>query len=101
MRMCKEFIEFLKEYKIHALAIAFIIGIAANQLIKSLVDNILMPVLTAFIPNGAWQEANFAFGPVVLSWGKFLGDLIYFLIIALVVFMIAKFFLKEEKVTKK
>jgi|GEM_PF-5968545 len=35
------------------------------------------------------------------SWGAFLGELINFIIIAFVVFIIAKKFLKEEKVEIK
>jgi len=96
-----EFKEFLKEHKIVGLAIAFIIGMAATTLIKSLVDNIIMPLITPFIFGGAWKEAVLTLGPVVLKWGQFVADLIYFLILALVIFLIAKFLLKEEKVTKK
>ncbi|MEM5870724.1 MAG: MscL family protein [Candidatus Aenigmatarchaeota archaeon] len=40
-------------------------------------------------------------GPIVISWGAFLADLINFVIIALVVFLIAKKIMKEEKVSKK
>jgi large conductance mechanosensitive channel len=101
MSMIKEFMDFLYEYKVIALAIAFIIGVAATQLIQSLVNNILMPIITFFIPGGAWQEATLTIGPIVISWGKFLGDLIYFIIVALVIFFIAKKVLKEDKVTKK
>jgi len=99
--MLKEFMDFLYEYKVIALAIAFIIGVAATQLIQSLVNNILMPIITFFIPGGAWQEATFTIGPIVISWGAFLGDLIYFIIVALVVFLVAKKVLKEDKVAKK
>jgi large conductance mechanosensitive channel len=99
--MIKEFMDFLYEYKVIALAIAFIIGVAATQLIQSLVNNILMPIITFFIPGGAWQEATFTIGPIVISWGAFLGDLIYFIIVALVVFLVAKKVLKEDKVAKK
>ncbi|MDD1714660.1 MAG: MscL family protein [Methanoregulaceae archaeon] len=101
MSMLKEFMDFLYEYKVIALAIAFIIGVAATQLIQSLVNNILMPIITFFIPGGAWQEATFTIGPIVISWGAFLGDLIYFIIVALVVFLVAKKVLKEDKVAKK
>lgn len=101
MSMIKEFMDFLYEYKVIALAIAFIIGVAATQLIQSLVNNILMPIITFFIPGGAWQEATFTIGPIVISWGKFLGDLIYFIIVALVVLLVAKKVLKENKVAKK
>jgi len=101
MSMLKEFMDFLYEYKVIALAIAFIIGVAATQLIQSLVNNILMPIITFFIPGGAWQEATFTIGPIVISWGAFLGDLIYIIIVALVVFLVAKKVLKEDKVAKK
>jgi large conductance mechanosensitive channel len=76
-------------------------GLAANQLIKSLVDNIIMPIITFLVPGGAWKTATFSMGPIVISWGAFLGDLIYFIVIAFVIFMIAKFVLREEKVAKK
>jgi large conductance mechanosensitive channel len=97
----KEFRDFLKEYKIIGLAIAFVMGAAATTLVKSLVDNIVMPIITAFIPGGAWKEAILALGPIMIKWGQFLSDFIYFLILALVIFLVAKFILKEEKVTKK
>ena len=101
MGMIKEFIGFLKEYKVIGLAIAFVIGIASKDIIKSLVDNIVMPIITPFIPQGAWETATLSLGPIVIKWGAFLGALINFIIIALVVFIVVKKILKEEKVTKK
>ena len=96
-----EFKEFLQEYKIVPLAIAFIIGVAATTLVNALVNDIVMPIITPFIPGGAWQTATFALGPIVISWGHFVGAVINFIVIAFVVFMMAKMILKEEKVTKK
>jgi large conductance mechanosensitive channel len=93
--------DFIKEYKVVGMAIAFVMGVATTSLIKSLVDNIIMPVITPFIPGGAWKTATFALGPIIIGWGAFLAELINFLIIAFVVFMIAKMVMKEEKVTKK
>lgn len=101
MGVISEFKEFLKEYKILALAIAFIIGLAAVALIQALVDDIIMPIITSFIPGGSWKTATVSIGPVTLGWGHFLSILINFVIIALVVFMVAKHIMKEEKVTKK
>jgi len=101
MGMMKEFMDFLYEYKVVGLAIAFIMAVAATALIKSFVDNIIMPVITFMIPGGSWKTATFALGPIVFSWGAFLADLIYFIIVAFVVFLIAKKVLKEDKVTKK
>jgi large conductance mechanosensitive channel len=101
MGLMSEFKEFLYEYKVIPLAIAFIMGIAGTALVKSFVDNIVMPIITPFVPGGAWQTATVAIGPIVLSWGAFLGEVINFIIIAFVVFLIAKKVLKEEKVVKK
>jgi len=99
--LLKEFKEFIDEYRVAGLAIAFVMGVAATALIKSLVDNIIMPTVTPFIPGGAWKTATLTLGPVVWGTGAFLGELINFIIIALVIFMIAKMIMKEQKVTKK
>ena len=101
MGIMKEFMDFLKEYKVIGLAVAFIIASAATTLIKSLVDNILMPFIGALLPGGDWKTATFALGPITFKWGAFLGDVINFVIIPFVVFIIAKKVLGEEKVTKK
>ena len=101
MALHHEFKDFLKEYKVIPLAIAFIMGVASTALIQSLVNNLIMPLVTPFIPGGGWQTATLKLGPIVIGWGALLGALINFVIIALVVFIIAKAILKEEKVTKK
>ncbi|MEM5799838.1 MAG: large conductance mechanosensitive channel protein MscL [Candidatus Aenigmatarchaeota archaeon] len=101
MRFFKEFSDFLKEYKVLALAIAFIIGSALTSLVQSLVNDILMPILTFFIPQGQWKEATFNIGPIAIKYGSFLSAVLNFVIIALIVFIIAKKIMKEEKVSKK
>jgi len=97
----KEFLGFLREYNVMALAIAFIMGAAAVTLVKSLVDNLIMPIIGFLVPNGAWREFILPIGPILFKLGAFFGDLLNFVIIAFVVFMMAKFIMKEEKVTKK
>jgi len=101
MGVLSEFKEFLREYKVIGLAVALIIGLAATSLVKSIVDNLVMPIITPFIPGGAWQTATFTLGKIVISWGALLGAVINFIIIAFVVFLIAKYMIKEEKVSKK
>lgn len=96
-----EFRDFLKEYKVTGLAIAFIMGSAATTLVQSLVNNVVMPLITPFVPKGGWQTATFSMGPIQIGWGAFLSAFINFVILAAVVFMVAKFVLREEKVTKK
>jgi len=101
MGIMQEFKEFLQEYKVMPLAIAFIMGAAVTAMVQSLVSDVIMPVITPFIPGGDWKTATFALGPILIKWGSFLSALINFIIIALVVFMLAKMVLKEQKVTKK
>ncbi len=59
-------------------------GIAATAFVKSFVDNIVMPIITPFIPGGAWETATLSIGPIVLRWDAFLGETINFIIIAFI-----------------
>ena len=96
--MLKEFLAFLKEYGVIGLAIAVIIGGQLNELVKSVVDGILMPLVTLVLPSGInWQEWTVG----VLLPGKVLAALINFLIVAWLVFWFSKKVLREEKVAKK
>jgi large conductance mechanosensitive channel len=101
MGIWSEFSDFLKEYKVVGLAVAFIMGAAVNDLVKSLVDNVIMPLINPLLPAGDWQSSTLSLGPFDLAIGAFLSSFIYFLIIAIVVFMIAKKVLGEKKVSKK
>ncbi len=99
--MVKEFVAFLKHYGVIGLAIAVIIGGKLNDLVGSVVNDLLMP--RVFQP--ALKAANvddirkLSFEGIL--YGKVLGSAIDFLIVAFVVFVIAKKLLKEETVSKK
>ena len=86
----EEFIDFINKYGVVGLAIGFIIGSASKDLVSALVGDILMPVITFFIPGGTWREATLSLGPIVLSVGHFAGALLDYLIIALIVFYLMK-----------
>jgi large conductance mechanosensitive channel len=93
-----EFMVFLDENKILPIAVAFIIVIAAAEFFKSLVDNVLMPIVAFFLPKGDWQNAVLNIGPVSIKWGMFLSSLLYFLIIAVFIFLIVKYAHKQKTV---
>ena len=99
--MRKEFIEFLKLYGVIGLAIAVIIGGKANALVTTIVDGILMPIITSFIPGGTWRTATLDIGPIHLLLGPVLGALVDFFIVAAIVFWFSKNVLKEDVVSKK
>lgn len=92
-----EFMTFLKEYGVVGLAIGVIIGSKAGELVKAIVDGLLMPIIGLVLPSGDWQEL--VVGPFQI--GLVLAALINFTIVAFIIFLVAKKFMKEETVTKK
>jgi large conductance mechanosensitive channel len=100
-RIIKEFKEFLKEYKIVGLTIGFIMGIVSTALVKSLVDNIIMPLTSPIVPTGSWQNATINIWKFSIKLGAFVGELINFLIIAFVIFLIVKFIIRTDKKEEK
>jgi len=99
--MPREFLAFLKQYGVIGLAIAVIIGGKANALGTALVDGILMPIVTCFIPGGTWRTATLNLGPVHFLLGPVLGAGLDFVIVAWFVFWFSKWVLKEQTVTRK
>ena len=99
----QEFRAFLDKYGVIGLAIAFIIGAALTTLVQAIVADILMPLikpaLNALGEN--WQTAQLnagPFGPFLI--GHFIYSVIYFVIIAAFVFLLAKFVLRQKQVGK-
>ncbi|MGA9139199.1 MAG: large conductance mechanosensitive channel protein MscL [Methanocella sp.] len=104
MGIISEFKLFLEEYKVVGLAVAFIMGAAVTALVTSLVSDIIMPLINPILSAGGsdWKNASLDIGSKVsVKYGSFLGQLINFIIIAFIVFMIAKLALGEKKVAKK
>lgn len=98
--MIKEFVEFLKQYGVVGLAIAVIIGGKANAMVTAFVDGILMPIVGAMVPGGEWRTATMNVGSIKFLLGPLLGAVIDFVIVAALVYVIAKKFLGQEKVSK-
>ncbi|MEO8139262.1 MAG: MscL family protein [Gemmatimonadota bacterium] len=92
-----EFMKFLKEYGVIGLAIGVIIGSKAGELVKAIVDGLLMPIVGLLLPSGDWQKL--VIGPFQI--GLVLAALVNFVIIAMLVFWFAKKVLREEQVAKK
>jgi large conductance mechanosensitive channel len=92
----EEFVEFLKKNQVIGLAVAFIIGTAATALVTALVKDIVMPVVGVILPGGNWQTALLPVGPINFIAGDFVGAMINFIIIALVVFMLVKYIMKAD-----
>jgi large conductance mechanosensitive channel len=91
-----EFMEFLKNYQVIGLAIAVIIGAAAGKMVTAMVNDIIMPIIAVLTPGGDWKTSVLQVGPVKFMVGDFVGALIDFVIVALVIFLIVKLIMKGD-----
>jgi large conductance mechanosensitive channel len=92
----QEFMDFLMKYQVVGLAVAFIIGAAATKMVTATVNDIIMPIIGALIPGGDWRTTVVQAGPIKLLVGDFIGAIIDFVIIALVVFLVVKYMMKGD-----
>jgi large conductance mechanosensitive channel len=114
--------KFIDEFKAFAfkgnvidLAVGVIIGASFNKIVQSLVNDIIMPLFGALIGETAFEnlyinlsggnygslaEAEEA-GAAVMKYGVFISEVINFLIVALVLFIILRKVLKVQPTAKK
>ena len=102
--MWREFKEFIARGNVIDLAVAVIIGAAFGKIITTLVDSIIMPPIglalgkadfsSLFIDISGTRPVSLveakAKGVPVIAYGALINDIINFLIIALVVFLVVK-----------
>ncbi|HET9346530.1 MAG TPA: large conductance mechanosensitive channel protein MscL [Candidatus Limnocylindrales bacterium] len=94
--MYAEFKAFLLKSNALALAIGVILGVALGTVVQSLVNDIIMPVVSRLIGGVDFSQWVFDLGNgVVVRWGAFISALVTFVIVAFVVFMIARSLIKE------
>ncbi len=90
-----EFKDFLKQYRVMGLAVAFIMALYLGRLVQALVTSFISPILNVlFLAIGflAWQAVidNPAGYPTAFNPTLFISELITFLIVAFVIFMLVK-----------
>ena len=89
--MLKEFKTFIMRGNVMDLAVAVIIGGAFGKIISSLVTDILMPVIGLIIGGIDFSGLAFTIGSAKVTYGNFINNIIDFIIIALVIFLMVKF----------
>lgn len=98
----REFKEFIARGNMLELAVAVILGGAVGAIIKSLVNDILMPLIGMALGGNGVAEWKVTVGTATLSYGLFIQAIINFVIIGLVLFIIIKAMNKTmEKMKKK
>ena len=103
----KSFFDFIRTQGVIGLAVGLVLGGAVGVMVKSLVDNIVMPPLglilgsTEGIKGLSFVMGKSANGTEAVSrYGIFLNDLINFIVIALVIYLLISL-LKVDKLDKK
>ncbi|MFA6142038.1 MAG: MscL family protein [Candidatus Omnitrophota bacterium] len=86
----EELVEFVEEYNAIGIAVGIVVGNAVTKMVSAIVSDLVMPFLGIIIPSGNWREAEIVFGRLHLKIGNFLGSLLDFAIITLVVFIFVK-----------
>ena len=99
MGFIKEFREFALKGNVVELAIAVIIGAAFGAIVKSLVDDVVTPLLLAPALKAANVQDLEKLSWGAVKYGKFLSSIIGFILVALVLFFLIKGInaLKREK----
>lgn len=102
--MWREFREFLLKQNALALAIGVIVGAAIGKVVTSIVSDLLMPVIGMTLPGGNWREWKYVLSQSVgpdgkevvnaIGYGAFLGNVVDFVIVSFVVFLLVRNFLK-------
>jgi len=91
-----QFIVFLKTFGIIGLAIAFVIGAAASKLVTAFVNDIVNPIVGLALPAGDLAAMKYnvtnpaSHATSTFLYGDLISNIINFIIIALVVFMMYK-----------
>ncbi len=114
--MLKEFKAFAMRGNVLDLAVGIIIGAAFGAIVKSLVDDLIMPVVGVLLGgadfsnhyrvikgdqgNATTVEAARAAGASVVAYGKFVNNILTFVIVALAVFFLVKAINKMRRQSK-
>jgi large conductance mechanosensitive channel len=100
--MLDEFKKFALKGNIIDLAIGVIIGAAFAKIVDSLVKHIIMPLISLVLPTEqSYLGWKFVVGAKEVPYGLFLGEIVNFLILALVLYIFIVKFLGYLIKTKK
>lgn len=88
--MFKEFRDFINRGNVVDLAVAVIIGAAFGAIVKSIVDDLLMPLIGIIIGGVDFKSLALTVGNATLTYGNLIQAIINFLAIAFVLFLIVR-----------
>jgi large conductance mechanosensitive channel len=103
----KGFLDFVREQGVVGLAVGLVLGGAVSVLVKSLIDNVVMPPIGILLGSAdGLKGLTLSLGTyngkdALLSYGAFLNDLLNFVVIAGVVYAVVHILGFDKKLDKK
>jgi large conductance mechanosensitive channel len=88
--MIKEFKAFIMRGNVMDLAVAVIIGGAFGKIVSSLVSDLIMPLIGLIIGGVDFSALAITIGKASITYGNFINNVIDFIIIAFVIFLLVK-----------
>ena len=99
--MIKEFKEFIAKGNVMDLAVGVIIGGAFQAIVNSLVNDILMPIIGVITGGIDFSGLSITVGEASINYGMFIQNIIYFLIVAWVIFLVVKAINKMRRTSEE
>jgi len=100
MSLMREFREFAVRGSVVDLAVGVIIGTAFGKIVSSLVADMVMPLVGILVGGVNYENLFVQIGAAKIMYGKFIQNVVDFVIVALVIFLmvrlINRFRRKEE-----
>ncbi len=89
MTLLEDFKNFLRDYRIIALSVAFVVSLAASNFILSLVNDVLLPIIRPFISSGnvRWEDLILPIGEINIRIGSFLSASLNLVIIIVLLYI--------------
>jgi large conductance mechanosensitive channel len=95
--MWKEFKEFATKGNVIDLAIGVIIGGGFQSIVNSLVNDVIMPIISIFTGKIDFNDMILTVGGTSIKYGSFITNVVNFLLMAFCVFLIVRYVNKFNK----
>ena len=103
--MLKEFKEFALKGNVIDLAIGVVVGTAFQAIVKSLVDDVIMPLISLLFGNIDFSDWVLKIGNNTIKYGSFISAIVNFVLVAFTLFLVVRYInklnAKIEEATKE
>ena len=96
-KFLQDFRDFAMRGNVIDLAVAVVIAGAFGAIIKSLVDDIIMPIVGVLLGGVDFSSLAISYGTAVIAYGKFIQAIVNFVIIAFALFIFIRAATRMQK----